>query len=134
MINKATRKAYVEQEPFILSDTVQDNITFGLPYSAEKFAYISKLACLEEDYTQLAKGQLTKIGERGVNLSGGQKARISLARALYSDADLYLLDDPLSAVDPKICSQLLHGAIVTHLKEKTCILVTHQLHVLPLAD
>ena len=64
-------RAYVEQEPYILSESVQDNITFGLPYVPEKFAYISKLACLEEDYEQLAKGQLTEIGERGVNLSGG---------------------------------------------------------------
>ena len=64
----------MEQEPFILSESVQDNITFGLPYIKDKFDYISKLACLEEDYDQLAKGQLTEIGERGVNLSGGQKA------------------------------------------------------------
>ena len=124
----------MEQEPFILSESVQDNITFGLPYIKDKFDYISKLACLEEDYDQLAKGQLTEIGERGVNLSGGQKAWISLARALYSDAELYLLDDPLSAVDPKVSSQLMQGAILNHLKEKTCILVTHQLHVLSQAD
>ena len=70
-INREGGSAYVEQEPFILSETVQDNITFGLPFIPEKFAYISKLACLEEDYAQLAKGQLTEIGERGVNLSGG---------------------------------------------------------------
>ena len=69
-----------------------------------------------------------------MNLSGGQKARISLARALYSEAELYLLDDPLSAVDPKVSSLLMKEAILKHLKEKTCILVTHQLHVLPKAD
>ena len=80
---------------------------FGLPYDSEKFDSVSRLACLEDDYDQLARGQHTEIGERGINLSGGQKARISLARALYSDATLYLLDDPLSAVDPKVSSRLM---------------------------
>ena len=72
-----------------------------------------------------ANGKETMIGERGVNVSGGQKARISLARALYQNADIYLLDDPLSAVDPKIASKIFERAILTELKDKCVVLVTH---------
>ena len=73
------------------------------------------------------KGEDTVIGERGVNISGGQKARISLARAVYSDADVYLLDDPLSAVDPEVAGAIFRECILGALKEKVVILVTHQL-------
>ena len=73
------------------------------------------------------KGENTVIGERGVNISGGQKARISLARAIYSDADIYLLDDPLSAVDPEVAGKIFNECIVEHLKDKIVVLVTHQL-------
>jgi ABC-type transport system involved in cytochrome bd biosynthesis fused ATPase/permease subunit len=82
----------------------------------------------------LTHGEETMIGERGVNLSGGQKARISLARACYADTDLYLLDDPLSAVDANVRSQLFHDCISGLLKHKTVLLVTHQLHVLSHVD
>lgn len=69
----------------------------------------------------------TVIGERGTNISGGQKARISLARALYSDSDIVLLDDPLSAVDPEVAGKIFHDCIKGYLKDKLVILVTHQL-------
>ncbi len=75
-------------------------------------------------------GQKTTIGERGVNISGGQKARISLARAIYSDADIYLLDDPLSAVDPAVANGIFTDCILGALKDKCVILVTHQLQFL----
>lgn len=75
-------------------------------------------------------GQKTTIGERGVNISGGQKARISLARAIYSDADIYLLDDPLSAVDPSVANGIFTDCILGALKDKCVILVTHQLQFL----
>jgi ABC-type multidrug transport system fused ATPase/permease subunit len=95
--------AYVEQEPFVYSATVEQNITFGLTYNEEWFNQVIKVCCLETDIrTQFPKGKDTVIGERGVNVSGGQKARISLARAIYQRADIYLLDDPLSAVDPEV--------------------------------
>ena len=68
---------------------------------------------------------MTVIGERGINISGGQKARISLARAIYQDADIYLLDDPLSAVDPKVAGKLFEGAITGLLSSKCVVLVTH---------
>ena len=74
-----------------------------------------------------AKGKDTVIGERGINISGGQKARISLARAVYSDRDIFLLDDPLSAVDPEVASKIFQECVVEHLKDKVVVLVTHQL-------
>ncbi len=77
---------------------------------------------------------LTHVGERGVTLSGGQKARVNLARALYQKADIYLLDDPLSAVDTKVGRRIFDNCIRTHLEGKLRILVTHQLQYLPKAD
>ena len=80
---------------------------------------------LEPDLKQLVNGVETQIGERGVNISGGQRARISLARACYSDADIYLLDDPLSAVDPPVARKLFSECIRGYLKDKAVLLVTH---------
>ena len=93
-----------------------------------------KVCQLEEDLKQLAKGIETQIGERGVNISGGQKARISLARACYSEADIYLLDDPLSAVDPQVAEKLFSRCLRGILKEKAVLLVTHQIAFLPQVD
>jgi ATP-binding cassette subfamily C (CFTR/MRP) protein 4 len=80
---------------------------------------------LKRDLENFAKGDETIIGERGVNISGGQKARISLARAIYSDADIYLLDDPLSAVDPEVANAIFTECITGHLSQKLVVLVTH---------
>ncbi|CAM5999716.1 unnamed protein product [Sphagnum balticum] len=91
--------AYASQKPWIMSCSVRDNITFSLSYNSEKFRNVVHYASLEKDLEILGQGELTEIGEKGVNLSGGQKARIGLARALYSEKDVYLLDDILSAVD-----------------------------------
>lgn len=74
-----------------------------------------------------ANGEETVIGERGINISGGQKARISLARAIYSNADIYLLDDPLSAVDPEVANAIFEECISEYLSDKLVVLVTHQL-------
>ncbi len=90
-----------------MSDSLRNNVLFGLPYDQEKFEQALQSACLKEDLAVLAKGEFTEIGERGINLSGGQKARVSLARALYSDSDIVLLDDPLSAVDPAVGNRIL---------------------------
>lgn len=92
------------------------------------------MVCLDEDYEMLALGQETELGEGGVNLSGGQRSRIALARALYNEADIYLFDDPLSALDPRVSMFIMDEAIVKYLKGKTRILVTHQLRVLAKAD
>ena len=94
--------AFVEQEPLIFSTTVRQNILFGKPLEKEKYKRVLECCCLEEDLNMWEKGDETMVGERGLTLSGGQKARISLGRALYSDSDIYLLDDPFSAVDAKV--------------------------------
>ena len=106
------RIAYVEQEPFIMSASVKDNITFGLPFDESKFINTIEVCWLEPDIQSFEYGIETQIGERGINISGGQKARVSLARAVYSDADIYLLDDPLSALDHKVGKEIFEKCII----------------------
>ena len=122
--------AYVEQEPFIFSDTIKANILFGKPLDQLKLERAIRVAQLTHDLTIFGNGVDTVIGERGVGTSGGQKARISFARAVYSDADIILLDDPLSAVDPHVANAIFHESIKKELAEKLVILVTHQLQFL----
>mgnify|MGYP001626686794 CR=1 FL=1 len=117
--------AYVEQEPFIFSASIEENICFGLEFAECRFKKAVKAAQLEDDFEQFSNGWKTTIGERGINISGGQKARISLARAIYQDADIYLLDDPLSAVDPAVANGIFQHAIQGALKHKCVVLVTH---------
>ena len=87
--------AFLPQKPWILNDTVKNNILFGTEYDETRYLESIKYSCLEPDLEILIKRDLTEIGERGINLSGGQKSRISLARAIYGNKDIYLLDDPL---------------------------------------
>ena len=94
--------AYAAQQPWIFSSTIRQNILFGAAYNPNKYAKVISVSALAKDLELLPHGDLSLVGEKGVTLSGGQKARIGLARALYSDADVYLLDDPLSAVDPSV--------------------------------
>jgi len=89
---------------------------------------------LLDDFKQLPHGDMTIVGDRGVSLSGGQKARVNLARAMYQEAEIYLLDDPLSAVDTKVSRHLFEKCVKTHLDGHLRILVTHQLQYLPQAD
>ena len=95
---------------------------------------VTEACALRQDFEQLARGDQTLVGERGASLSGGQRARINLARACYRRADLYLLDDPLSAVDPRVARHLFERCIEGYLRSKTRILVTHQLQFLRRAD
>ena len=97
---------YVAQEPWIFTATLKQNILFGKPYDEQKFHQVLSVCCLEKDLKMLADGENTMIGEKGINLSGGQRARVSLARALYYDADVYFFDDPLSAVDTHVAKHL----------------------------
>jgi len=87
--------------------------------------------CLDEDVAALSHGHSTLIGDRGVTLSGGQRQRVSLARAVYSDRDIYLLDDPLAAVDPNVALAVFRRVVLDLLVGKTVLLVTHQLQVKP---
>jgi len=126
--------AYCDQKPWILNATLRDNVLFGLPYDEKRFDAAMHAASLEDDLSVLPGGAETEIGERGINLSGGQKARVALARAVYRDADVYLLDDPLSAVDAHVCDHLFRECIKGALKHKTVVLVTHQAHLLSECD
>ncbi|KAI4538920.1 hypothetical protein MG293_011187 [Ovis ammon polii] len=123
------RIAYVSQQPWVFPGTVRSNILFGKKYEKEQYEKVIKACALEEDLQNL-KEDLTVIGDGGTPLSSGQKARVSLARAMYQDADIYLLDDPLSAVDAGVSRHLFEQCIRQALKEKITILVTHQLQYL----
>ncbi|KAK1385958.1 ABC-type xenobiotic transporter [Heracleum sosnowskyi] len=127
-------KAYVPQSPWILSGTVRDNILFGNSYNRSKYDETIKACALTKDFELFPTGDLTEIGERGINMSGGQKQRIQIARAVYQDADIYLLDDPFSAVDAHTGRQLFEECLLGILKEKTVLYVTHQVEFLPAAD
>ncbi|GJN26595.1 hypothetical protein PR202_gb14539 [Eleusine coracana subsp. coracana] len=127
-------KAYVPQTAWILSGNIRDNILFGNSYDKEKYEKIIKACALNKDLELFANGDLTEIGERGINMSGGQKQRIQIARSVYEDADIYLFDDPFSAVDAHTGSQLFKDCVMGILKEKTILYVTHQVEFLPSAD
>ncbi|XP_067399370.1 multidrug resistance-associated protein 1-like isoform X2 [Emydura macquarii macquarii] len=128
--------AYVSQQAWIQNSILQENILFGLGLNRSYYERVLEACALLPDLEQLPNGDQTEIGERGVNISGGQKQRVSLARAVYSNADLYLLDDPLSAVDVHVGKHLFEKLIGPSglLKNKTRILVTHNLTLLPQAD
>ncbi|XP_039765386.1 multidrug resistance-associated protein 4 isoform X2 [Pararge aegeria] len=126
--------SYACQEPWLFVATVRQNILFGLPYNAKKYKEVVRVCALQKDFQQLPHGDQTLVGERGASLSGGQRARINLARAVYRQADIYLLDDPLSAVDAHVGRQLFDECITGYLRHTTRILVTHQLHYLKAAD
>lgn len=126
--------AYVAQSAWIQTGKVEDNIRFGRPMDRSRYESILDACSLRKDLELWAFGDQTEIGERGINMSGGQKQRIQLARALYQDSDIYLLDDPFSAVDAHTGAQLFQECIVGMLASKTVVYVTHQIEFLPAAD
>lgn len=126
--------AYCDQRPWILNATVEGNILFGAALDDDRLRKAIVAANLEEDLKVLPDGLQTEIGERGINLSGGQRARVALARAVYQDAACYLLDDPLSAVDAHVGQFLFDRCIRGALGGKTRVLVTHQAQLLSACD
>ncbi|KAF9172822.1 hypothetical protein BGX21_006151 [Mortierella sp. AD011] len=128
--------AYVPQQAWIINATLRDNILFGSAFNQERYRQVLETCGLEPDLAVLPAGDMTEIGERGINLSGGQKQRVSLARAAYQDADIYLLDDPLSAVDAHVDRHLWENLIGPKgiLKDKARVLVTHGIHHLEHVD
>jgi len=126
--------AYVAQTAWILNKTVRDNILFGLPYDKERYEQVIDACSLRHDIGILEDGDQTEIGERGINLSGGQKQRISLARAAYSGADVFIFDDPLSALDPEVAQKVFEECIHGLLAGKTRLLVTNNLQFLSECD
>ncbi|VDK42673.1 unnamed protein product [Taenia asiatica] len=135
-INIKGRLALVSQQAWIFNATLRDNILFHRPYDPERYAKIIKACALEQDIKLLPKGDLTDIGDKGVNLSGGQKQRVSLARACYADADVYLLDDPLAAVDTHVASHLLKHVLGRSglLAGRTRIIATHHPSAIAASD
>ncbi|XP_043911577.1 ATP-binding cassette sub-family C member 2 [Protopterus annectens] len=128
--------AYVPQQAWIQNATLQDNILFGSEQEDIRYPKIIEACALLPDLELLPGGDKTEIGEKGINLSGGQKQRVSLARAIYSNADIYILDDPLSAVDAHVGKHIFEKVISSNglLKNKTRILVTHGVSFLPRVD
>ncbi|KAK1277908.1 ABC transporter C family member 2 [Acorus gramineus] len=126
--------AYVPQVSWIFNATVRDNILFGSAFQQARYEKAIEVTALRHDLELLPGGDLTEIGERGVNISGGQKQRVSMARAVYSDSDVYIFDDPLSALDAHVGRQVFDKCIKDELQGKTRVLVTNQLHFLPSVD
>ncbi|GMF97566.1 unnamed protein product [[Candida] boidinii] len=120
--------------PWIQNATVKDNIIFGKAFDQEKYRTVIKACALENDLDILPAGDRTEIGERGITLSGGQKARINLARAVYADTDILMMDDVLSAVDARVGKHIMQYCMMGLLKDKTRVLATHQLSLVGSAD
>lgn len=119
--------SYAAQEPWLFQATVRQNIVFAEPFDARRYAEVIRACALENDLQQWPSGDRTNVGERGVCLSGGQRARINLARAVYRRADIYLLDDPLSAVDAQVGKFIAEKCFTEFLRGKMVVFVTHQL-------
>ncbi|CAM0874774.1 unnamed protein product [Alopecurus aequalis] len=126
--------AYVSQDAWIQTGSLQENILFGSNMDKQRYKETLRWCSLVHDLESLPFGDLTQIGERGVNLSGGQKQRVQLARALYYDADIYLLDDPFSSVDAGTAASLLNEYVMGALSKKTVLLVTHKVEFLHAFD
>ena len=135
-VNISKSLAYVSQEAWIRNMTLKDNILFQKRYNSSFYNKVLSCCALEADLEQLAGGDQTEIGEKGINLSGGQKQRVNLARAVYANKDLYLLDDPLSAVDSHVGKHIFEKVLGEQglLSKKTRILVTHAISYLPFVD
>ncbi|KAI5007080.1 hypothetical protein ZWY2020_047028 [Hordeum vulgare] len=127
-------RAYVPQSAWIQTGTIQDNVLFGKAMDRSLYEEVLQGCALDRDLELWSNGDMTVVGERGVNLSGGQKQRIQLARALYSDSDVYFLDDPFSAVDAHTSAHLFKECLLRLMSSKTVMYVTHQLEFLRDSD
>uniref|UniRef100_A0A8C8AD31 ABC-type glutathione-S-conjugate transporter n=1 Tax=Otus sunia TaxID=257818 RepID=A0A8C8AD31_9STRI len=128
--------AYVPQQPWIQNASVEDNILFGKEIDEIWFNRVIDACALQPDLESFPAGQKSEIGEKGINISGGQKQRVNLARAVYQNASIYLLDDPLSAVDAHVGQHIFEHVLGPNglLKDKTRVLVTHTINILPQVD
>ena len=126
--------SYVSQIPWIQNATIKENIIFYQEFDSERYNKIIEICELKPDLEILSGGDLTEIGEKGINLSGGQKARIAIARALYSKKDIFLFDDPISALDANVGMKIIKNCIIKFLNGKTRILVTHALQFVSFCD
>jgi ATP-binding cassette subfamily C (CFTR/MRP) protein 1 len=128
------RVAYIPQQAWLRNATLKENILFGEPLNEQRYKHVLDICELSDDIAMLPGGDMTEIGERGINLSGGQKQRVSIARAIYSNADIYIIDDCLSALDAYVGRKIYENVLKGELKTKTIIFVTHALHYVTEAD
>lgn len=133
-VRKNGAVAFVSQETFLQNASIKENVIFGCKFNKEKFDKILKICQMETDLDILPGREETEIGERGINLSGGQKQRINIARAVYSNSDIYLIDDALSALDAYVGKKIMNLVFKKELKGKTRVMVTHYLHLLDQVD
>ncbi|KAI9834847.1 MAG: hypothetical protein M1819_002755 [Sarea resinae] len=133
-VTMGASRAFCPQYAWIQNATVKHNVLFGKEYDPEWYAKVIEACALQPDLDMLPNGDQTEIGERGITVSGGQKQRLNIARAIYFDADIILMDDPLSAVDAHVGRHIFDNAISGLLKGKCRVLATHQLHVLHRCD
>ncbi|GJJ68711.1 hypothetical protein EMPS_01057 [Entomortierella parvispora] len=133
-VTRGTNISYAAQTAWIQNATIRDNILFDTPFDEERYWGVIRACSLEQDLKLFPFGDQTEIGERGVNLSGGQKARLSLARSVYFRSGLVIMDDPLSAVDAHVGKSLWEDCLMKELAGRTRVIATHQLHVLPDVD
>ena len=126
--------SYAPQKAWIFNDTVRNNIIFHKKFDEQKYNKIIDICQLEPDFDLLKSGDLTQISDKGNNLSGGQKTRLTIARAVYTDADIYLFDDPFSALDVYVGKNIFEKVIKEYLKGKTVLLITHALQFIPMMD
>ncbi|KAJ2870140.1 hypothetical protein H4R27_006876, partial [Coemansia aciculifera] len=127
---------YMEQSPWIMNDTMRANILFGRDFDEEYYWKVIHACALTQDLESWPDSDLTTIGERGINISGGQRARLALARTVYSQADIYILDDPLSAVDAHVKRHILDNVILSSglLGNKLRVIITHSESMLPFCN
>lgn len=140
LMKRTSGEVYVDGDlllcgyPWVQNSTIRENILFGLPFNKERYDQVVYSCSLQSDFDQFQGGDMTEVGERGITLSGGQKARINLARSVYADKDIILLDDVLSAVDAKVGKHIVNTCILGLLGGKTRIMATHQLSLIDSAD
>ncbi|GMG01361.1 unnamed protein product [Aspergillus oryzae] len=133
-VRMRTAPAFCPQYAWIQNTTIRNNILFGQEYDDARYDQVIDACALRADLATFADGDQTEIGERGITLSGGQRQRLNIARAIYSNCDIILLDDPLSAVDANVGLHIMKQAICGLLKDRCRILATHQLHILAHCD
>ena len=126
--------SYCSQEPFLQNDTIKNNILFYNEYNEFMYYKAIELCELDDDFKSFELGDMTIIGDRGITLSGGQKNRIALARAIYADRDIYLLDDILSSCDNNVSNRIIENCILKYLKDKTRLIISNNLEYLNKAD
>ncbi|CAL8118382.1 unnamed protein product [Orchesella dallaii] len=135
-VNTKGSIAYIAQQAWIQNATLRNNILYGKPFDPAKYDRVVEACALKTDFEILPAGDKTEIGEKGINLSGGQKQRVSVARATYNNAEVYLFDDPLSAVDSHVGKHIFEKVLGPKglLRKKTRVLVTHGIQYLPNVD